>query len=135
MNEWVREFAKKVNDIFTDGLTADGEDAGILFSAENLKLDRQYTEAELNDSAKNGKGYYYMTAGNLQILDALMKDASLLGTRGKVSDNNPDNGEEVDGVEQCEQVKKVISMLSDKNQFNFRGRDAGGFLECVLSDA
>ena len=32
-------------------------------------------------------------------------------------------------------VKKVISMLSDKNQFSFRGRDAGGFLECVLSDA
>lgn len=26
-------------------------------------------------------------------------------------------------------------MLTDKNQFVFRGRDAGGFLECVLSDA
>lgn len=32
-------------------------------------------------------------------------------------------------------MKKVISMMSDKNQFSFRGRDAGGFLECVLSDA
>ena len=26
-------------------------------------------------------------------------------------------------------------MLSDTNQFSFRGREAGGFLECVLSDA
>lgn len=26
-------------------------------------------------------------------------------------------------------------MMHDKNQFSFRGRDAGGFLECVLSDA
>ena len=25
--------------------------------------------------------------------------------------------------------------MSDKNQFSFRGRDAGGFLECVLSDS
>ena len=76
-----------------------------------------------------------MTAGNMSVLDELMKDASLLGTRGKISDEDPDNGEEIDGVEQCEQVKKVLSMMSDKNQFSFRGRDAGGFLECVLSDA
>lgn len=133
MNEWVREFAKKVNDIFTDGYTAAGEDAGILFTAQLPKQNGQYTEAQLNDSAKNGKGYYYMTAGNLEILSELMKDSSLLGTRGKTIN---DKGEEqIDGVEQCEQVKKVISMLSDKNQFSFRGRDAGGFLECVLSDA
>ncbi len=29
----------------------------------------------------------------------------------------------------------MISMISDKNQFSFRGRSAGGFLECILSDA
>lgn len=139
MNEWIREFAKKVNDIFTDGLTAADEDAGILFTGEYPKNDGQYTESELNNEVyHNGKGYYYMTAGNMGIVDALMKDASLLGTRGKVPKKDPDDTnepEEIDGVEQCEQVKKVISMMSDKNQFSFRGRDAGGFLECVLSDA
>ena len=135
MNEWIREFTQKVNDIFTEGLTAAGDDAGILFTAEYLKQDGQYTEDELNDSAGNGKGYYYMTAGNVGILDALMKDASLLGTRGNISNGVDEDGEEIDGVEQCEQVKKIISMISDKNQFSFRGRDAGGFLECVLSDA
>ena len=136
MNEWIREFAKKVNDIFTEGLTADDEDAGILFTGEYPKNNGQYTEAELNDEVyRNGKGYYYMTAGNLGILDALMKDASLLGTRGKVPKDDNADPDDIDGVEQCEQVKKVISMLSDKNQFSFRGRDAGGFLECVLSDA
>lgn len=135
MNEWVREFSKKVNDIFTEGLTADGKDAGILFTGEVPTKNGQYTEDELNDSRKNGKGYYYMTAGNLSILDELMKDASLLGTRGDISDEVDENGEEISGVEQCAQVKKLISMMSDKNQFSFRGRDAGGFLECVLSDA
>ena len=85
----------------------------------------QYKEAELNDSRRNGKGYYYITAGNIGIVEELIKDASLLGTR-----SDPTNG-----VEECEQIKKVISLLSDANQFSFRGRDAGGFLECVLDDA
>ncbi|MBD5489933.1 MAG: flagellar hook-associated protein FlgK [Lachnospiraceae bacterium] len=135
MNEWMRDFAKAVNDIFTDGMTDAEEDAGILFTGVYPKNDGQYTEGQLNDSAKNGKGYYYLTSGNVTIVEALMKDASLLGTRGKNEKVNVTDPEEVDGVEQCEQVRKVISMMSDKNQFSFRGRDAGGFLECVLSDA
>lgn len=135
MNEWIRDFTKTVNEIFTEGMTDAEEDAGILFTGVYPKADGQYTEAQLNDSRKNGKGYYYVTAGNVTIEDTLMKDASLLGTRGKNEKVNGSDTEEVDGVEQCEQVRKVISMLTDKNQFSFRGRDAGGFLECVLSDA
>ena len=88
----------------------------------------------MNDSRMNVKGYYYLTAGNVTIENTLMKDASLLGTRGK-NEKFDEKTEEIDGIEQCEQVRKVISMMSDKNQFSFRGRDAGGFLECVLSDA
>ena len=134
MNEWLRDFAKKVNDIFTKGLTSDGKDAGILFTASYPTNDGEYREDELNDSRHNGKGYYYITAGNVTVIDELMKDPSLLGTRENVDDDSTD-GVEQDGVEQNNQVKKVISMISDKNQFSFRGRDAGGFLECVLSDA
>ena len=133
MNEWLRDFAQKVNGFFTDGMTDAEEDAGILFTGTYPKGDGQYTENELNDSRQNGKGYYYMTAGNVTIESSLMKDASLLGTRGK--GEKIGDAEEVDGVEQHQQVRKIISMLSDKNQFSFRGRDAGGFLECVLSDA
>lgn len=146
MNEWLRDFTKAVNDIFTEGITDAEEDAGILFTANYPKNDGQYTEEQLNDYAGtgNGKGYYYLTSGNATIVDVLMKDASLLGTRAKgevipVKDpNDPtknDTANEVDGVEQHKQARKVISMMSDKNQFSFRGRDAGGFLECVLSDS
>ena len=134
MNEWLRDFAKKVNDIFTKGLTSDGKDAGILFTATYPTNDGEYREDELNDSRHNGKGYYYITAGNVTVIDELLKDPSLLGTRENVDDENTD-GVEQDGVEQNNQVKKIISMISDKNQFSFRGRDAGGFLECILSDA
>ena len=135
MNEWMRDFAKAVNEIFTEGLTDAEEDAGIVFTGDYPKLNGQYTEAQLNDSAGNGKSYYYITAGNVTIVEDLMKNASLLGTRGRNEKINPTDPEEIDGVEQCQQVRKVISMMSDKNQFSFRGRDAGGFLECVLSDA
>lgn len=134
MNEWLRDFAKKVNDIFTEGLTSDGKDAGILFTASYPTNDGEYREDELNDSRHNGKGYYYITAGNVTVIDELLKNPSLLGTRENVDDENTD-GVEQDGVEQNNQVKKIISMISDKNQFSFRGRDAGGFLECILSDA
>ena len=134
MNEWIREFAQRVNNIFTEGLTGAGEDAGILFTGTYPNNSGEYREDELNDSRHNGKGYYYITAGNVTVIDELMKDPSLLGTRENV--NDPDTPEDdQDGVEQNNQVRKVLSMINDKNQFSFRGRTAGGFLECVLSDA
>jgi flagellar hook-associated protein 1 FlgK len=125
MNEWLRGFSREMNEIFTAGVTADGKDAGILLTGNYTTDDGQYTELELNDIKGNGKGYYYLTAGNFAVEDNVEKDASLLGTRHDATN----------GVEECEQVKKAITMLTDKNQFSFRGRDAGGFLECVLSDA
>ena len=134
MNEWIRDFVQKVNDIFTEGLTGDGEDAGILFTGKYPNSTGEYREDELNDSRHNGKGYYYITAGNVSIVDAVDKNPSLLGTRENVDDPDTE-GTEQDGVEQNNQVRKIISMISDTNQFSFRGRDAGGFLECVLSDA
>ena len=137
MNEWIRDFSKKVNDIFSAGITAEDppQDAGILFTADKATSNEQYTEDELNDSRHNGKGYYYMTAGNYAIADELIKNPDLLGTRSDVDLDKDDDVQDVDGIEQCRQVHAVISMLSDKNQFSFRGRNAGGFLECILSDA
>ncbi len=125
MNEWIRGFAQKINSIFTEGVTEAGADAGYVFTGNYVAATGQYSEDQLNDSAKNGKGYYYITAGNFAVVEALIKDASLLGTRSDATN----------GVEECKQVEKVISMLSDKEQYSFRGRDASGFLECVLSDA
>lgn len=145
MNEWVREFAKKVNDIFKEGLTAEDppKKADILFTADYVRQDGQYTQNELDTSAPNGEntGYYNMTAGNVTILDAVVKNPDLLGTRKDIDKDQGigvpggDGEDELEGREQCEQVWAVISMIGDKNQFSFRGRDAGGFLECVLSDA
>lgn len=150
MNEWVRDFAKKVNDIFKVGLTAEDppKKADILFTADYVRQDGQYKQKELDTSTPNGEntGYYNLTAGNVTLLDAVVKNPNLLGTRADIDKDSgvgttptttpPGDGvDEIEGKEQCDQVWAVISMLSDTNQFSFRGRDAGGFLECVLSDA
>lgn len=147
MNEWVRDFAKKVNDIFKVGLTAEDppKKADILFTADYVRQDGQYTQKELDGSAPNGEntGYYNLTAGNVTLLDAVVKNPDLLGTRADIDKNTgvgtkPPEGDgvdEIEGKEQCDQVWAVISLLTDTNQFSFRGRDAGGFLECILSDA
>ncbi len=145
MNEWVRDFAKKVNDIFKVGLTAEDppQKADILFTADYVRQDGQYTQKELDASTANGEntGYYNLTAGNVTLLDAVVKNPALLGTRKDIDNNQGigqpggDGVDEIEGQEQCDQVWAVISMLGDVNQFSFRGRDAGGFLECVLSDA
>lgn len=150
MNEWVRDFTKKVNDIFKEGLTAENppKKADILFTADYVRQDGQYTQKDLDKSAPNGEntGYYDITAGNVTLLIAVVKNPDLLGTRKDIDQNAgvgttpettpPGDGvDEIEGQEQCDQVRAVISMLSDVNQFSFRGRDAGGFLECVLSDA
>lgn len=147
MNEWVRDFTKKVNDIFKEGLTAEDppRKADILFTADYVRQDGQYKKKELDATAPNGEntGYYNLTAGNVTLLDAVVKNPDLLGTRKDIDKNSgvgtkPPTGDgvdEIEGKEQCDQVWAVISMLTDKNQFSFRGRDAGGFLECILSDA
>lgn len=147
MNEWVREFAKKVNDIFKVGLTAEDppKKADILFTADYVRKDGQYKQSELDEATRTDEntGYYNLTAGNVTLLDAVVKDPKLLGTRKDIDQNSgigtkPPEGDDVDeleGPEQCDQVWEVISMIGDVNQFSFRGRDAGGFLECVLSDA
>lgn len=145
MNEWVRDFAQKVNDIFKVGLTAEDppKRADILFTAPYVRKDGQYTQAELDKSAPNNEntGYYNLTAGNVTLLDAVIKNPDLLGTRKDIDEDKGvgvpggDGVDEIEGKEQCDQVWAVISMMGDTNQFSFRGRDAGGFLECVLSDA
>ncbi len=127
MNEWVRTFSAKMNEIFTQGYDAEGNEAGYVFTGEMPTDAKQYSEdILLNQDILNphGKGYYYINAGNFSVVEALVKDASILGTR-----QDPTRG-----VEECEMVKAVLNMFDDKNQFEFRGRKAGGYLDCILSD-
>lgn len=135
MNTWIRGFSEKVNEIFDAGTNAYGDSGtankgNILFSGYDNVSGKQYTLDELlNGTAQNGYGgYYLLTAGNFSINEALLSeyggDADLLGTR---------SSDKV-GVEECEQVKEVITLLTSKEKFSFRNASANQMLELILSD-
>lgn len=158
MNTWIRGFAEKVNDIFRAGVDSYGNDGGLFFTGNTSytgKTDTivsiahvtggtlqmtyatidggsQYTEKELleewNQSFPTGNGYYDITAGNFAINEDLIKDAGLLATRTKISDD------EVQGVEECGRILEMIELLNSKEKYQFRNGSASQMLEMILSD-
>lgn len=119
MNEWIRQFAEAVNNIFTSGVDANDKKGCILFTGISGSGE-EYTIADFTDANK----YYELTAGNFTINSALIADASQLGTRSSIDV----------GVEECGQIEELISLLNSKEKFNFRNGTAGQMLESILSD-
>ena len=127
MNEWIRGFAEAVNNIFTQGVDANGNQGCIFFTGFD-GTGKEYTEDDFVAAGTPGvagaNGYYELTAGNFAINSALLADANLLGTRSSADV----------GVEECGQIKELISMLTSKDKFSFRNGTAGQMLEMLLSD-
>lgn len=119
MNEWIRQFAEAVNNIFTSGVDANDKKGCILFTGISGSGE-EYTIADFTDANK----YYELTAGNFTINSTLIADASQLGTRSSIDV----------GVEECGQIEELISLLNSKEKFNFRNGTAGQMLESILSD-
>ena len=125
MNEFIRAFADKVNSIFMSGYDRQGDPGVMFFTAKkpiagsNI-LDSQYSITDFQDADK----YYEMTAFNLEINDALLANADLLGTKSSADV----------GVEECGKITEFIEALKDKTKFSFRNATAGEFLETILSD-
>ena len=76
MNEFVRAFSAKVNEIFMSGYDYYGNLGEMFFTARkpvagDIVKDSQYTIADFQDA----NGYYEMTAFNIQINDALLDNA------------------------------------------------------------
>lgn len=148
LNTFLRSFANKVNDILTqhdteaEARNAYGEIGVQLFTAKKATTDEEFSRAELEapDASGNdtGLGYYYMTAGNVCVNTELLRDADLLGTRravytGDGTTTDTDDYNNV-GVEQCDQLKEVISAMTKKSVYSFRNASANQMLELVLSD-
>lgn len=140
MNEWLRTFSQKVNDIFTSGYDAANNKGLPLFSADMATTDEQYDfpggtrydDFTYEDFLQNGTltvnmkddSYYRMTAMNVSILSALEKDPSLLANKYA----------EGDGVEQNDLLEDLKDLATNKDKMSFRGSSASEFLQCVLAD-
>ena len=137
MNEWIRTFSQKFNDILTSGYSGSG-DPGVNIvtgnkatSSEQFLLDdaaKRYDKQEKKNSKVtvkvNDDSYYRLTAKNFDILDAMEQDPSLMANRKNASD----------GVEQNDLLNDLKNLATDKSKMSFRGCNASEFLQCILSD-
>ena len=142
MNEWVRTFAEKFNDILTSGY-ASGNEKGIkMFTGNKTTTDAQYEfpddfrydsftyEDYVNGGNQSMKvknssdSYYRLTASNFSIVTAMELDPGRMA-------NRYDQG---DGVEQSDLLQDLKNLATNKEQMSFRGASASEFLQCILSD-
>lgn len=137
MNEWIRTFSQKFNDILTSGYSGSGDPGVKMFtgnkatSSEQFLLDdaaKRYDKQEKKNSKVtvkvNDDSYYRLTAKNFDILDAMEQDPSLMANRKNTSD----------GVEQNDLLNDLKNLATDKSKMSFRGCNASEFLQCILSD-
>ena len=140
MNEWLRTFSQKFNDILTSGYTADNENGVPMFTGNLATDDEQfdfpddtrYDSFTYEDFLNNGAltvnvaddSYYRITASNFDVLEAMELDPGLLATKYDIAD----------GVEQSDLLQDLKDMAYDKDKMSFRGCSAAEFLQCVLAD-
>ena len=127
MNEWVRIFAKAMNDIEKTAVDEEGNPAEVLFTAKD-KVNG--TEIKFDDSLADNKykssdsDYYRLTAGNLSINNEMVKDASKFGTTVDIKK----------GGDAQDVTELLLTVQDDKNKVNFRGCSSKEFLQCITSD-
>lgn len=142
MNEWVRTFAEKFNDILTSGYASDNEKGIRMFTGDKTTTDAQYEfpddfrydsftyEDYVNGGNQSMKvknssdSYYRLTAANFSIVTAMELDPGRMANRY----------EQGDGVEQSDLLQDLKNLATNKDQMSFRGASASEFLQCILSD-
>lgn len=138
MNEWIRTFSQKFNDILTSGYSGNGDPGVKMFTgnkatgSEQFLLDdaaKRYDKQEKKAGSKmtvkvNDDSYYRLTVKNFDILEAIEQDPSLMANRKDAAD----------GVGQNDLLNDLKDLATDKTKMSFRGCNASEFLQCVLSD-
>ena len=127
MNEWVRIFAKAMNDIEKTAVDEEGNPAEVLFTAKD-KVSGKEIKFTANLADKKYKSsdsdYYRLTAGNISVNNEMVKDASKFGTTVDIKK----------GGDAQDVTELLLTVQDDKNKVNFRGCSAKEFLQCITSD-
>ncbi len=135
MNEWLRTFAEAFNNILTEGYNLKNEKGTILFTANDDDTGEQALFKEhLGVEQQNGQpkttvgvyedSYYRLTAKNAAVLQSLINDPDLMGTKMG----------QTEGVDEYKNVERLMNMINDERVVSFRGGTTAEFLTCILSD-
>ncbi len=131
MNEFLRSFTAKFNEIMNDGVDLNGNDAdyySFFTATEKVSGDEMlftdiYQNGERTYSA-NSYSYYRMTCGNICISDICVDDPSTISTTKDIYGSG--------GVDAYELVEQMAQLKS--NTVIYRGGGADDFLQCMISD-
>ncbi|MBR4719876.1 MAG: flagellar hook-associated protein FlgK [Lachnospiraceae bacterium] len=132
MNEWVRQFAKAMNDIETSAKDKWGDNAEVLFAGKQIASDDMwmFKDSKNPDGSDNPNfnskddTYYQLTANNFIVNKHMMADVSKF-----LTNKDPDQGQDQQDI-----VSELMDVQTNKERMTFRGCSSKEFLECVLSD-
>ncbi len=125
MNEWVRQFAKAMNDIELQAKDASGKQAEVLFAGKKITDDSMWMFGDGNDNfSSTADTYYQLTAGNFIVNRNMVADSSRFLT----------NKDPYQGQDQQDILSELMDVQTNKERMSFRGCSSKEFLECILSD-
>lgn len=153
LNEFVRLFARTVNDILTSDGAVDGYGNSIVdetvtpphtkkteyslfrgtsanggqLSFDDYNAQIQAFEEGLSNTitiSNSSDSYFKMTAANFAVSDVISDDPRLLVTRTGSTD----------GASKADIIDKLLLVKNDKETLSFRGGSSSEFLQSVLSD-
>lgn len=145
MNEWIRTFSQKFNDILTGGFS--GDQPGIPLFTANMTMDNgqyvfdeKYRYDKFNKDVFDKSGalhikvgktakadeasYYLMTAQHYDVSQTMVDDPSRLANKKKLGD----------GADQNDLLEDLKDLATNKGTMSFRGSSASEFLQCILAD-
>lgn len=124
MNEFLRSFSRKMNEIQASGTDLNGDAMGTYIIANRP----DGTEAEFKDAdnySSEGDNYYFMTASNISVNAKTLHDPNLLATSTKPHVDASD-------VDEASLVDAMLA-LQDKTVV-YRGSGGVKFLEYITTD-
>lgn len=125
MNEWVRQFAKAMNDIEQTAKDKYGNTAEVLFAGKKISDDGMWMFGDGNDNfSSTGDTYYQLTAANMIVNKNMMADVSRF-----LTNRDPDQGQDQQDI-----ASELMDVQTNKDRMSFRGCSSREFLECILSD-
>ncbi|MCI8280989.1 MAG: flagellar hook-associated protein FlgK [Lachnospiraceae bacterium] len=128
MNTFVRTFCQEFNNMHRSGLDANGDDAGSFFVAVGITDGEEYAFEDFEGTGSmstSGDSYYRLTAQNMSVANAIIRDPLKMATVSKEG-YNPDDVDKNDLAIKMMDLKSKIIM--------FRGGGADSFLKCLISD-
>lgn len=131
MNQFLRSFAVRFNDILKEGMDLKGNktDYYAFFTGTDTVTGEEFVFDGLDENGNPVKGsmsdsYYKLTAANIRVSNICVKNPELLATTVDITGKG--------GVDAYDLVEDLAKLKSDV--VLYRGGTADGFLKCMIAD-